>query len=166
MEIPVLTLKKSPDTPPESGMERRRLTRVTQTGMRADELRRYSPWQTIEQSQQGLLPHQVQTVSRALGLSVKELAELLNVSETTLHRKTGSKAQAAPPHMVEHLMLLESLAKTGYSVYEQEPVAFLRWLNHPQWHLQDRTPLSLLGTTTGIGIVERLLGRIEYGEFA
>jgi putative toxin-antitoxin system antitoxin component (TIGR02293 family) len=39
----------------------------------------------------------------------------------------------------------------------------LRWLRTPLPSLSDRTPLSMLNTTDGIGRIEEVLGRIEHG---
>jgi putative toxin-antitoxin system antitoxin component (TIGR02293 family) len=51
-------------------------------------------------------------------------------------------------------------------VGHSSPGKFSRWLRRPLRLLDDRPPLALLDSPTGIQLIDDLLGRIEYGVFS
>lgn len=65
----------------------------------------------------------------------------------------------------ERLLLLEQLARHGESVFEDAGV-FARWLRRPLRVLGSHAPLDLMDTSTGLTLVDTILGRIEYGVYS
>lgn len=122
-----------------------------------------TPLQLIDRSRQGLAGSEADRIARLLGVSDKEMAPLLNQSVATFHRqsKTGRLDAATS----ERLLLLGRLAHYGATVF-QDQGKFTRWLRRPLRLLGDRSPLALMDSSTGVQLVEDILGRIEYGVFS
>ncbi|MGM9507951.1 type II RES/Xre toxin-antitoxin system antitoxin [Larkinella sp. GY13] len=119
--------------------------------------------QLIDRSRQGLSGTEAGRVAGLLGVSDKEMARLLNQSVATFHRQAKiSRLDAATS---ERLLLLTQLATYGATVF-QDQGKFIRWLRRPLRLLAERSPLDLLDSTTGVQLVEDILGRIEYGVFS
>jgi putative toxin-antitoxin system antitoxin component (TIGR02293 family) len=129
---------------------------------------RLTPLQLIDRSRQGVVGSEAGRVARLLGITDKEMAPLLNQSVATFHRQ--AKAGRLDAATSERLLLLEQLAQYGAVVFQEvghsSPGKFSRWLRRPLRLLDDRPPLALLDSPTGIQLVDDLLGRIEYGVFS
>jgi putative toxin-antitoxin system antitoxin component (TIGR02293 family) len=98
-----------------------------------------------------------------LGVSLKELAPLLQCSESTLHRLRHQTAPAAPT--AERMELLKGIVQHGLRVYAGNESALQDWLRYPLGELDGRTPLQSLTTVAGFSQVNDVLGRIEHGIF-
>lgn len=125
---------------------------------------RSSPFTIIEQAQQGVSTPQVDQLSTLLGLSLKQLAAILQLAERTLHRFRSEgrlDAQAS-----ERLLLLENLAAHGLQVFDGRTEALQAWLRHPLRELKHQAPVDLLTTISGFTLVDDVLTRIEYGVYA
>lgn len=122
-----------------------------------------SPLQLIDQSRQGLAGIETGRIACLLGIADKEMAPLLSQSVATLHRQ--AKAGRLDAATSERLLLLERLATYGAAVF-QDQGKFNRWLRRPLRLLADRSPLDLMSSSTGVQLVEDMLGRIEYGVFS
>lgn len=106
----------------------------------------------------------VDQVASLIGVSLKEMAAMLQVAERTLHRFRNEgrlDAQAS-----ERLLLLENLAAHGLLVFDGRADAFANWLRHPLRELKHQPPLQLLTTISGFGLVDDVLTRIEYGVYS
>jgi len=109
------------------------------------------------------LDAQLNHLARQLGVTLKELAPLLQLSESTLHRLrrqttlTGSTA--------ERVELLWAVIQHGLRVYAGDESALQDWLRYPLAELDGRTPLHTLTTIAGFSQVNDVLGRIEHGIF-
>lgn len=98
-----------------------------------------------------------------LGLSLQELASILNVSLRTLQRYDAE-------HMLDadqsaKVISLEMLMAHGLEVFGGQQ-SFNDWLRDPVMELENQSPLSFLDTSFGFMVLEQLLGRIEHGIFA
>lgn len=106
---------------------------------------------------------QLTQLADQLGVTLKELAPLLQISESTLHRLrrqttlTGTTAERAE--------LLRSVVQHGLRVYSGNEQALRDWLRYPLGELDGRTPLQTLTTIAGFTQVDDVLGRIEHGIF-
>ncbi|KAB7725494.1 DUF2384 domain-containing protein [Rudanella paleaurantiibacter] len=136
---------------------------ATQPAIHTQNLVKLSPLQLIDRARQGLVGTEPGRVAGLLQITDKEMARLLNQSVATFHRQT--KLQRLDPATSERLLLLTRLALYGATVF-QDQGKFTRWLRRPLRLLADRSPLDLLDSTTGIQLVEDILGRIEYGVFS
>ena len=118
----------------------------------------------VEQARAGVNRGKVDEVARIVGLTDKEMARILNLSERTLHRlrpdvRLDSNAS-------ERLLLLEGLIRHGLTVFDDRSDVLGRWLHIPLPELRRQAPVALLDTTTGFGMVHTVLGRIEHGIYA
>ncbi|GAB3990254.1 hypothetical protein GCM10028807_17020 [Spirosoma daeguense] len=122
-----------------------------------------SPLQLIDRSRQGLAGAETGKVAGLLGVTDKEMARLINQSVATFHRQVRLSHLDAPTS--ERLLLLTRLATYGETVF-QDKGKFTRWLRRPLQLLDNQSPLDLMDSSTGIQLVEDILGRIEYGVFS
>lgn len=118
----------------------------------------------IEQARLGVATQQVDQLTDLLQVSFKEMATLLQVAERTLHRfrSEGHLDQQAS----ERLLLVENLAAHGLLVFDGESQPLADWLRYPLRELKGQTPLQLLATISGFGLVDDVLTRIEYGVYS
>lgn len=106
---------------------------------------------------------QLTQLASQLGVTLKELAPLLQLSQSTLHRLRRQTALTGPT--AEWVELLRGIMQHGLRVYGGEESAFQDWLRYPLGELDGRTPLQTLTTIAGFTQVDDVLGRIEHGIF-
>ncbi|WP_128546953.1 type II RES/Xre toxin-antitoxin system antitoxin [Larkinella soli] len=123
-----------------------------------------SPLTLIEKARQGVSTQKVDQLSQLLGVSLKEMANLLQLAERTLHRFRSEGRLDEPAS--ERLLTLENLAVHGLLVFDGRADALADWLRYPLKELAGQTPLALLNTITGFRLVDDVLTRIEYGVYS
>lgn len=106
---------------------------------------------------------QLHQLTNQLGVTLKELAPLLQLSESTLHRLRRQTAVTGPT--AERVALLRDIVQHGLRVYGGNETALRNWLRYPLGELDGRTPLETLSTIAGFNQVDDVLGRIEHGVF-
>ena len=109
---------------------------------------------------------QLNNLAHQLGVTLKELAPLLQLSESTLHRRRNTPGQpvlSGPAS--ERMALLTTVVEHGLRVYSGNQQALQDWLRYPLGELNGRTPLQALTTIAGFTEVDDVLGRIEHGIF-
>lgn len=109
------------------------------------------------------LDAQLNQLAQQLGVTLKELAPLLQVSESTLHRLRRQTTLTGPA--AERVELLNGVIRHGLRVYGDDESALHDWQRHPLGELDGRTPLQTLTTIAGFTQVDDVLGRIEHGIF-
>ena len=118
----------------------------------------------VEQTRAGVSRAKADEIARPIGLTDKEMARILNLSERTLHRlRPDSRLDS---NASERLLLLEVLVRHGLDVFDGRAEVLGRWLHGPLPELRRQAPVALLDTTTGFGMVHTVLGRIEHGIYA
>ena len=102
----------------------------------------------------------VEEVRRAAGISLKELAEVLDLSPRSLQRRhrEGRLARFESDRLYR-LARIVALAKQ----YIGDVETAKRWLKRPNRALGGRVPLEFIDTELGARAVENVLGRIAYG---
>ncbi|GAB3317013.1 hypothetical protein GCM10027299_07920 [Larkinella ripae] len=148
--------------PLSSSSARRRPASTVKTGT-PYQPQRASGFTIIERAQKGVSTQQVDQLAQLLNLSLKELASILQIAERTLHR-FRSEGQLDVPSS-ERLLLLENLAAHGLLVFDGQPNALANWLRYPLRELKGQSPVQLLTTISGFGLVDDVLTRIEYGVY-
>lgn len=118
----------------------------------------------VDQTRAGVNRAKADELARPLGLTDKEMARILNLSERTLHRLRPDARLDS--NASERLLLLEVLIRHGLAVFDGRTDVLGRWLHGPLPELRRQTPVALLDTTTGFGLVHTVLGRIEHGIYA
>jgi putative toxin-antitoxin system antitoxin component (TIGR02293 family) len=106
-------------------------------------------------------PHQVvEGLMHASGLTLKELAEALDLSPRSLQRRrrTGRLARFESDRLYR---LARIIALARESLGEDEVAA--RWLKRPNRALGGVAPVAAIDTEPGARQVENVLGRIAYG---
>ncbi len=122
---------------------------------------RFSPFSVISSSRQGVLRSEVDTVAALVGLTDKEMAYALNMTPRNLHRLKDD--QRFSTDASERLLLLKNLLLHALDTFEGRKATVLQWLRTPIRELANQTPLQLLDTVTGFGLVDDVLGRLDYG---
>jgi putative toxin-antitoxin system antitoxin component (TIGR02293 family) len=121
-------------------------------------------FEVIQQVRSGVQRGKADEVAAKIGLTDKEMAPILNLSERTLHRLRPDSL--LDNNSSERLLLLEQLLGHGLDVFDGRADVLGRWLRIPLSELHQQAPLALLDTTTGFGMVHNVLGRIEHGIYA
>ncbi|WP_018620466.1 antitoxin Xre/MbcA/ParS toxin-binding domain-containing protein [Spirosoma luteum] len=111
----------------------------------------------------GGLDAQLNQLAQQFGVTLKELAPLLQLSESTLHRLRRQTTLSGPT--AERVELLNGIFQHGLRVYGGDALAMRDWLRYPLAELEGRTPLQTLTTIAGFTQVDDVLGRIEHGIF-
>ena len=115
----------------------------------------------VEKARAGVNRSKADEIAKQIGLTDKEMARVLNLSERTLHRLRPETL--LDNNASERLLLLEELLQHGLDVFDGRADVLGRWLRLPLSELRRQAPLTLLDTATGFGMVHAVLGRIEHG---
>lgn len=121
----------------------------------------YAPYMVIDKSRQGVLRSEADRVGGLASLTDIELARTLNMSVRNLHRLKPDEKLSRDAS--ERLLLLTNLLRHGLDVFDNDSQTLTEWLRSPIRELNSQSPLYLLDTTTGFGLVDDVLGRIEHG---
>jgi putative toxin-antitoxin system antitoxin component (TIGR02293 family) len=108
----------------------------------------------------GFPPAVVGRVMRASGLTLKELADALDLSARSLQRRRRSGKLAR--YESDRLYRLARLLAIA-SDYLGDPERARRWLRRPNRALGGLAPVATIDTEAGARQVENILGRIAYG---
>ena len=113
-----------------------------------------------EAIRKGFPPAVVEELMRASGLTLKELADALDLSARSLqrHRRTGRLARYESDRLYR-LARIVALANEFLGDHERA----IRWLKRPNRTLGGVPPFTALDTELGARQVENILGRIGYG---
>ena len=120
-----------------------------------------SPFSVINSSRQGVLRAQVDEVASLVGLTDKEMAFALNMTPRNLHRLKDEQRFGVDAS--ERLLLLKNLLIHALDTFEGRKHVVLQWLRTPIRELANQPPVQLMDTVTGFGLVDDVLGRIDYG---
>ncbi|MBD2705335.1 DUF2384 domain-containing protein [Spirosoma sp. BT702] len=123
----------------------------------------FSEQEIIIRSRQRVLRTEADRVAKLVGLTDKEMAAALGLSASYLHRLKTE--QRISQDASERLLLLENLLRHALDTFEGRTSTVLGWLRTPLRELDYQTPLQTLDTVTGYTLVDRVLGRIDYGIF-
>jgi putative toxin-antitoxin system antitoxin component (TIGR02293 family) len=112
-----------------------------------------------EAIREGFAPAVVKELMRASGLTLKELAQALDLSPRSLQRRrTGRLA----PHESDRLYRLARIIAIA-DEYLGDHERAIRWLKRPNRTLGGLAPVAAIDTELGARQVENILGRIAYG---
>jgi putative toxin-antitoxin system antitoxin component (TIGR02293 family) len=113
-----------------------------------------------EAIRQGFRPAVVEELMRSSGLTLKELAEALDLSPRSLQRRrrSGRLARFESDRLYR---LARIVALAQHNLGNRESAS--RWLKRANRALGGVAPISALDTELGARLVEDVLGRIAYG---
>jgi len=116
----------------------------------------------IEITKKGLHPEAIKLLANAMEIPVSEFARFVHVSTRTLSRR---KEMPLDSHVSDHIVTISRVYARCIDVFRTRERA-VRWLKNPVLALGNTRPLDLLDTGTGIGMVMKVLGRIEHGVYS
>ncbi len=117
----------------------------------------------VDLSNRGVTKDALSNLAKFLSCSVKQIAQLLPVTERTIQRYTPDKP--FNPIVSEQILQIAEVAAKGSEVFDSKD-KFLSWMNLPNKALDNKTPMSLLKSKFGTELVLDELGRIEHGVFS
>ncbi len=117
----------------------------------------------IQQSRHGLPVFKIESYMNKYGLTLKEIAAILNLSERTLQRYDSSDVLSKESS--DRALHLQRLYERGEDVFGSLD-KFKRWMKSPILAFNNNNPITYLDTIFGFELIEQELGRIEYGIFA
>jgi putative toxin-antitoxin system antitoxin component (TIGR02293 family) len=116
----------------------------------------------VKPKQEGVNVQQLMDLQQQLGLTVKETAELMNVSESTLLRRYKDPQAALSRHESDIFQHLMEVITEGLKVYED--VALLRhWLRLPLPALNGQIPTDLLPYIQGRNQLLDVFNQLKHG---
>ena len=115
----------------------------------------------VSQSRSGVLRGLADEVAALAGLTDKEMAYILGMTPRNLHRLAPDQRFATMAS--ERLLLLKNLLLHALDTFNGRPNIVLQWLRNPISELNDQSPIQLMDTITGFGLVDDVLGRLDYG---
>ena len=115
----------------------------------------------IQTSREGVLRSAADEVSDLVGLTDNEIAYILGMTPRNLHRIQGDKKLGTDTS--ERLLLLRNVLIHALDTFEGKQNTVRNWLRTPIAELNDQSPIQLMDTITGFGLVDDVLGRLDYG---
>jgi putative toxin-antitoxin system antitoxin component (TIGR02293 family) len=113
---------------------------------------------------QGIDPESLLQLRDLFGFSVQEIADLVDMSKSTLVRRTA-KHQLLNQEESERVLRFLRLFRKALSVFRTKEAA-VNWFQTELKALGDKTPLEFAKTEPGARLVENILGRILEGVFS
>jgi putative toxin-antitoxin system antitoxin component (TIGR02293 family) len=105
-------------------------------------------------------PHAVlQELMRSSGLTLKELADALDLSSRSLQRRRRGRLARFESDRLYRMARVLALARESLG----DPARASRWLKRANRALGGIAPIAAIDTEPGARLVENLLGRIAYG---
>jgi len=115
------------------------------------EVRRGLPFKTLE------------SLSLESGISVSELASIVEIPERTLARRKAAGRLGRDES--ERLLRLSRIFEKAVQLFNGDVVEAVSWLRRPRRALANHTPLAYSATELGAREVENLIGQLEHGVF-
>jgi putative toxin-antitoxin system antitoxin component (TIGR02293 family) len=112
----------------------------------------------------GIRKGSIDELSRFIGVSRKVMAEdILDISIKTLERKTAK--QKLDRRISSHALEIAKIMHHAYQVFEDDEKIKI-WMNTANKALNGMKPVQLMGTLTGLVMINEVLGRIEEGIYS
>lgn len=121
-------------------------------------------YQLLALERSGIRPQHLQELQDCYELSDQHLLELLSLNRRTLQRRRGDNEPLSASTSANFLEAARVLTFASEVFGDDEKVK--RWMHRPNRVLGNESPLSLLATSTGRGLVRDVLGRIAHGVYA
>lgn len=120
-----------------------------------------SNYTVINRAREGVARAISDEVAGLIGLSDNEMAHVLGMTPRNLHRILPDKVFGKDAS--ERLILFRNVLMHALDIFGGNKKIVLQWLRTPISELQDQSPLEMLDTLTGFGLVDDVLGRLDYG---
>lgn len=103
-------------------------------------------------------------VSHARLLDKEKVGRALGMSTRTIQRRHEDSPRPLSPEQGDKTWKFSELMVRATEVLGSQEEAE-KWFDSPAISLDQRKPIDLLGSSIGAGLVEELLGRMEYGVY-
>lgn len=120
-----------------------------------------SEYLVVKTSREGVMRSAADGISDLVGLTDNEIAYVLGMTPRNLHRIQGEKRLGTDAS--ERLLLLRNVLIHALDTFEGKENVVRHWLRTPITSLNDQSPLQMMDTVTGFGLVDNVLGRLDYG---
>lgn len=117
----------------------------------------------IKLGDSGIPKTALMNLARYLNLSLRQIAQLLPVSERTILRYDAKRTFNRV--VSEQILRITEVAARGVEVFENKE-NFLAWLNLPNLALSNESPINLLKSRFGTDMVCDAIGRLEHGIYS
>jgi putative toxin-antitoxin system antitoxin component (TIGR02293 family) len=117
----------------------------------------------IQEVRKGLSFKTLESLSSESGISVPELAVIIEIPERTLARRKAAGRLARDES--ERLLRISTIFQKAVQLFNGDMPEAVAWLPRPRRALADHTPLAYSGTELGAREVENLIGQLEHGVF-
>lgn len=118
----------------------------------------------VEKINVGLTYRSFEKLRKEMGLSARELGEIVQVAPRTLTRR--KVAGRFRPDESDRLLRASRVYGKALDLFEGDRPTARTWLSTPKQALSGKMPLELAVTEVGAREVENLIGRLEHGVFA
>lgn len=123
-----------------------------------------SPFDFIHIAKKGINANVVKNFMVYFELRTEVIANMLNVSVSTLYRWIKSNKNLERNYSIK-LFEIADLFLYGIEVFESKE-NFFKWLNLPNTALGGLEPLELIELPDGVSKVRDIIGRIEHGVYS
>ncbi len=120
--------------------------------------------QLIPQVKGGLPVAEFDALRETFAATDAELAPRVGLSVPTLYRRRQDKGRL-DPEASDKVVRLARLFGLARQLFEGDNEAARHWFSRPAPALGGQKPLDVAGTEVGARMVERLIGRLEYGVY-
>jgi putative toxin-antitoxin system antitoxin component (TIGR02293 family) len=118
----------------------------------------------IRQVRRGFSFHALLDLESRSGVSVSEIASIIDLPPRTLARRKSSGRLSSDES--EKLLRLSAVFEQAVDLFEGDGTSALKWLTTPKKVLENQTPLAYSRTELGAREVQNLMGRLEHGVFS
>ncbi|MEP2275797.1 MAG: antitoxin Xre/MbcA/ParS toxin-binding domain-containing protein [Reichenbachiella sp.] len=116
-----------------------------------------------QKAHEGITKSDFLAVVSMTGMNLTEFSNLLPVSRRTLEKVKDEELISAS--VSDRILQIAALYQYGAEVLGGIP-AFQTWLKSDLLALAHKKPYDFLGNSTGLSLVEDLLGRMEHGVYS
>ena len=114
----------------------------------------------VELGRRGLAKDSLERLAAFLGVSMHRISGLLPITWRTVQRHPPGRRFGQA--VTEHILQMAVVAATGHRVFGERE-KFLKWMDLPSEALAGASPMSLLDSRFGMGMVLDELARIAHG---
>jgi putative toxin-antitoxin system antitoxin component (TIGR02293 family) len=118
----------------------------------------------VERVEEGLSFRELERLRQNMGLSMDQMAELVQIRPRTLDRR--KKEGRLHPEESDRLLRATRVFGRAIALFEGVVEGALGWLATPQRALGGAVPLEMARIEIGAREVEGLIGRLEHGVFS
>ena len=111
----------------------------------------------------GIKKATLKSLATYMGINMEQLSSLLHSSHRNIQRKQDD--ELLDTLKTEKVLELAAFAQRGIDVIGSKEY-FAEWLQSPLPALDNKKPIDFLDTTFGIQMLNKILGRLEYGVYS